>query len=153
MTILILKGKVKSEHYWAYNSTFPSHVTRVFHRVSAQVTIQAAIYSATGTCNDPDVCYTLSSDGTLATKPLIMWKNPDLRIYVTRSLTLKNIILDGADIVTYSGSITAGKLAVLHPNATSVKARYCLDESTLDNISLTPNPDYPESTLFVPTGI
>ena len=148
MNIFILKGTVKSEHYWVYNSSIPSFVTRVFNRVSAQVTIQAAIYSSKGSCNDTALCYVPDSNGLLSEKPIIMWKNPDLKFYVTRSLTLKNIIFDGADIVPQNGSNIYAKSATFHANSISVKSRYCLDQSIGDSISLVPNPAYPESKFL-----
>ena len=146
--IYILKGTVNQEHYWVHNTSMPDHVMKVFDRVSAQVTIQAAIYSATGSCYNPTICYSLDSKGQLSTKPVVMWKNPYLRFYATRSLTIKNIIFDGADIVTYTGAYTAGRIAVLHPNSTTVNARFCMEQtSSSGQITLVPNPSYPQSIL------
>lgn len=153
LKILLLKGLVNSEHYWVYDSTLPIHVYRPFNRVSAQVTIAAAIYSGTGTCNDPAICYTMGSDGKLTEKPLVMWKNPYLQFYVTRNLTIQNIIFDGADIVMKKGGFGAGAAANLHPNSIATKARFCLDQSTVTSttttISVVPNPDYPQGNPYL----
>ena len=131
-----------------FNSELPDHVIKVFNRVSAQVKIQAAIYSATGLCNDATICYTLNSAGQLQEKPLVMWKNQYLRFYVTRSLTISNIIFDGADMVTYLNAYTHSQVAVLHPNSTTLKARFCLQANdSSSNWTLIPNPDYPQSKL------
>lgn len=144
--IYLLNGVVNQEHYWVFNSNISDHVINVFDRVSAKVTIKAAIYSAYGPCNNSTICYTLDSTGQLTNKPLVMWKNPYLRFFVTRSMTVKNVIFDGADIVTYLDAYTTGKVAVLHPNSTTQKARFCIQQN-ISNSSwvLVPNPDYPQS--------
>ena len=156
--IYILKGLVNSEHYWVYDSSLPDHVTQVFSRVSAQVTIQPGIYSSSGPCNDLNICYTVDSSGELTSKPIIMWKNPYLKLYVTRRLTLKNIIFDGADIVTQLYAYDMSEPVVYHIDAISQKSRYCIDETTsTDDISVVPNPSFPEGNddlfLYVRTNL
>lgn len=147
VNIYLLKGTTQ-EHYWVFDSALPDHVIKVFNRVSAQVTIQPAIYSANGPCNDAAICYTLNSTGQLPEKPLVMWKNPYLRFYVTRSLTISNIIFDGADMVTKLNAYSYNQAAVFHPNSTTQKARFCLQANdSSSNWTLIPNPDYPQGNF------
>jgi len=69
---------------------------------------------------------------------------------VTRSLTVSNIIFDGADIVTYLNAYTFGNPAVFHPNSTTQKARFCLQANTsASNWTLVPNPAYPQSNFLI----
>lgn len=77
-----------------------------------------------------------------------MWKNPYLKLYVTKSLTIKNVIFDGADMVMYTGAYNANGAAKLLDAALTTKGRFCLDQSTEDTIQLVPNPDYSQSKNF-----
>lgn len=143
-----MKGVNATEHYWLNDSTLPDHVIRVFRRVSADVTIKAATYSALGPCNDLTKCYLINTTtGYTTDRPIVMWKNPSLKLYVTKSLKISNVIFDGADISPLNGTMKKSQNAIYHTNATIKKQRYCLDQSTADTISLVPNPLYPEGTI------